>query len=60
MEQGGPLVLPPTFVADVLMVVGNVERHRGPKMAAAPNSALLTDTYASPLRARHGAPKRER
>ena len=26
----------------------------------APNSALLTDTYASPLRAQHGAAKRGR
>jgi len=25
-----------------------------------PNSALLTDTYTSPLRARRGAAKRER
>lgn len=25
-----------------------------------PNTALLTDTYTSPLRARHGAAERER
>jgi hypothetical protein len=25
-----------------------------------PNNALLTDTYSSPLRAQHGAAKRER
>jgi hypothetical protein len=25
-----------------------------------PNSALLTDTYTSPLRAQRGAPQRER
>jgi hypothetical protein len=33
---------------------------RSSAMAEAANSALLTDTYTSPLRAQRGAAKRER
>jgi hypothetical protein len=42
-----------TFVVNVISTKCGLPRKL-------PNSALLTDTYTSPLRAQHGAAKRER
>lgn len=52
---------------DLEMILTNflrcVHKTRGKsamKAKVPPNNALLTDTYSSPLRAQHGAAKRER
>jgi len=58
-----------TYTLDSLITKENGKYHAEVKLAfgqratfkvLAPNSALLTDTYTSPLRAQHGAAKRER
>jgi hypothetical protein len=58
-----------TYTLDSLITKENGKYHAETKLAfgqraifkvLAPNSALLTDTYSSPLRAQHGAAKRGR
>jgi hypothetical protein len=59
--MGGPVYEPWYSSSSIaLLLVASIWYAAAPKESITPNSALLTDTYSSPLRAQHGAAERER